>query len=489
MSNQFTYNNGYQDFRGYNYPNQDFYQNYHWAMRAGFQVNDRVRIGENAVDLTTGQPIPSVWHGYEDTISAVRNDGAEVLLQALNVWVRASDVRLLGPGRASVVNGTWALTAAEEAANVSPTEPRVLEPGTVVGVRLIQPTDGSRFVRWESDVPNVQFIPNATTENVLFVMPDSNITVRAVLNALQPPTPPIGTTPPMRAVNVAGGVGSGFFPEGTTVQIVATPPEGDQFVNWTILSGGITLADINRAHTSFTLGNQDVSIRANFEAIPATPPPPPPPPIPEPPTPEPFRVGDLVTVNSGVQTWATGEGMPNWVHGRTYPIIEIRTRNGVLELLLGNGINSWIRATDVTRASETTSPPVRVGDTVRVNQGTRIWATGEGMPNWIHGRTYPVIEIRTRSGVTELLLGNGINSWIRQPDVTRVSGTANSPIQINNRVRVNTGVGTWATGERMPAWVHGRVYPVIEIRTRSGVTELLLGDINSWIRQVDVTRV
>ena len=60
-----------------------------------------------------------------------------------------------------------------------------------------------------------------------------------------------------------------------------------------------------------------------------------------------------------------------------------------------------------------------VGDQVRVNQGVRTWATGEGMPSWVHGRIYPVIEIRTRNGATQLLLG-GINSWILQTDVTRV---------------------------------------------------------------------
>jgi len=226
----------------------------------------------------------------------------------------------------------------------------------------------------------------------------------------------------------------------------------------------------------------------------ATPPTTPPPPPTTTPT---IQLNDQVRVNQGVQTWATGQGMPSWVHGRTYPVIEIRTRNGVRELLLGNGINSWIRQTDVTRVSgaPTTTPNIQLNERVRVNQGVRTWATGEGMPSWVHGRTYPVIEIRTRNGVRELLLGNGINSWIRQTDVTRVSGTTTTPtppttIQLNDRVRVNQGVRTWATGEGMPSWVHGRIYPVIEIRTRNGVRELLLGNgINSWIRQTDVTRV
>ena len=217
------------------------------------------------------------------------------------------------------------------------------------------------------------------------------------------------------------------------------------------------------------------------------------------------RVGDQVRVNQGVRTWATGEGMPSWVHGRVYPVIEIRTRGGATELLLGGGINSWIRQSDVTAATNAAapapqSPPtatVRVNDRVRVKQGVGTWATGEGMPSWVHGRIYPVIEIRKRGGVTELLLGSGINSWIRATDVRKVSQTAapatpttpTATIRVNDRVRVNSGVGTWATGEGMPSWVHGRTYKVIEKRTRDGVKQLLLGDINSWIRQRDVTKV
>jgi len=223
------------------------------------------------------------------------------------------------------------------------------------------------------------------------------------------------------------------------------------------------------------------------------------------------RVGDRVRVNQGVGTWATGEGMPSWVHGRVYPVIEIRTRGGATELLLGGGINSWIRQADVTAVANAApaapapvtpapAPPptatVRVNDRVRVKQGVRTWATGEGMPSWVHGRIYPVIEIRRRGGATELLLGDGINSWIRSKDVKKVSQAATpapttptATIRVNDRVKVNNGVRTWATGEGMPSWVHGRTYKVIEKRTRNDVKQLLLGDINSWIRQSDVTKV
>ena len=212
------------------------------------------------------------------------------------------------------------------------------------------------------------------------------------------------------------------------------------------------------------------------------------------------QVGDRVRVNQGALTWATGEGIPSWVHGRVYPVIETRIRNNATELLLGAGINSWIRLTDITVVTETTPTPpptttIRLNDRVKVKQGVRTWATGEGMPSWVHGRIYPVIEIRTRHGITELLLGAGINSWIRETDVKKSAEAIPTPpppattIRVNDRVKVNQGVRTWATGEGMPSWVHGRTYQVIETRTRAGHKELLLGDILSWIRKSDVTKV
>ena len=481
VSNQFTYN-GYRDYGlNYNYPNNqdNFYRYAFQSTRAPLQVGDRVRINPTAQYFVNGQPIPSSYHNTETYIQEINVEGTELLLYGITDWLYAVDVTSVMPSvyNVNVVNGTGDGTFPQ---------------GTRVDISATPPAS-QRFVNWTVTAGGVT-LADYYSPNTYFTLGNEDVIVTANLEdipATSPTTPAPPTIPVQsRAVNVLGGFGGGFFPVGRRVEILATPVDGKRFLNWTVNAGGITLADANNAHTYFTLGNQDVVITANLEDLPTTQPPTPP--TTQPPTtpiPTPIRVGDQVKVNQGVRTWATGEGMPSWVHGRTYPVIEIRTRNGVTELLLGNGINSWIRASDVTRVSETTSTPIQISDQVKVNQGVRTWATGEGMPSWVHGRTYPVIEIRTRSGVTELLLGNGINSWIRLTDVTRVSGTANNPIQINNRVRVNQGVRTWATGEGMPSWVHGRIYPVIEIRTRGGNTELLLGDINSWIRQTDVTKV
>jgi uncharacterized repeat protein (TIGR02543 family) len=78
-------------------------------------------------------------------------------------------------------------------------------------------------------------------------------------------------TIPTYAVTVTNGTGGGNYATGATVTITAgTPPTGQQFKNWTVNSGGITLANANSTSTTFTMPANAVAVTANFEPIPAT---------------------------------------------------------------------------------------------------------------------------------------------------------------------------------------------------------------------------
>lgn len=68
-----------------------------------------------------------------------------------------------------------------------------------------------------------------------------------------------------------------------------------------------------------------------------------PPPPPEPPPS--IGVGSQVQINQTAHTWATGQPIPAWALGQIYTVRLLR--NYDRELLL-EGINSWIRAEDVT---------------------------------------------------------------------------------------------------------------------------------------------
>ena len=388
-----------------------------------------------------------------------------------------SDVRVT-ERLASISRGEWVLSAEDIANGVVATEsPRIVAPGTVVGISAFL-DDYDEFIRWNT-TPEVK-LTDPENPVTSFVMPDSNVQIQAYVHRqyglgdtviigdrlqlqiggqwVTPPAHTVGLEDVVgdvrnngteifltslntwariipyepavtNTVTVVRGFGSGTFPIGSTVEILATPHHGFNFTHWTMPSGNVPLANPNSAHTSFRLGHEPVVVEANFSPVSTTPPGPAPGPGPggTPPggggmvLPGGFNVGGRVRVNNGVTTWATGEGMPSWVHGRTYPIIQIRTRNGIQELLLGEGIMSWARASDVSHADGAVGGgTVHLGSRVRLNNGVRTWATGEGIPSWVHGRTYPVIEMRTRNGVQEVLLGEGINSWARRTDVVLV---------------------------------------------------------------------
>ena len=58
----------------------------------------------------------------------------------------------------------------------------------------------------------------------------------------------------------------------------------------------------------------------------------------------------------------------------------------------------------------------KVGSKVQVKQSAKNWATGQSIPSWVKGRIYTVKE----SNNVKTLLGDGINSWINNSDLTQV---------------------------------------------------------------------
>ncbi len=85
-------------------------------------------------------------------------------------------------------------------------------------------------------------------------------------------TPVSITVPaPKYAVTVTNGSGSGQYAQGETVTITASAaPSGQQFKEWEIVSGNITLASSTSEITSFTMPAEEVSVKAIYEAVPVT---------------------------------------------------------------------------------------------------------------------------------------------------------------------------------------------------------------------------
>lgn len=73
------------------------------------------------------------------------------------------------------------------------------------------------------------------------------------------------------ALTVTNGSGTGEYEQGATVTITAdTATSGQQFKEWEVVSGTITLADSMRETTTFTMPAEAVSVKANYEVIPET---------------------------------------------------------------------------------------------------------------------------------------------------------------------------------------------------------------------------
>lgn len=67
------------------------------------------------------------------------------------------------------------------------------------------------------------------------------------------------------------GTTTGEYAQDETVTITAdAAPSGQQFKEWTVVSGNISLASSTSATTTFTMPAEAVSVKANYEAIPVT---------------------------------------------------------------------------------------------------------------------------------------------------------------------------------------------------------------------------
>lgn len=96
------------------------------------------------------------------------------------------------------------------------------------------------------------------------------------------------------------------------------------------------------------------------------------------------------------------------------------------------------------QANKTPKSAIKVGNTVKVNYSARRWANGAGMPSWVHGKSYKVIQV---SG-NKVLLG-GIMSWINKSDIELTLKTS--------------------AGSARPARSNGQVYTVRYGDTVSGI--------------------
>ena len=127
----------------------------------------------------------------------------------------------------------------------------------------LTPAAGYKIDSFTAKKTNGSSIGELSNENktISFTVPKDNsetITVTAALS-LAPHT-----------LTVASGSGTGQYTMGETVQIAANAPQaGWRFTKWTV-SGSGTIASETATQTTFTMGDTDAAVTANYEQIPFT---------------------------------------------------------------------------------------------------------------------------------------------------------------------------------------------------------------------------
>ncbi|MDD3777565.1 MAG: hypothetical protein PHN32_08170, partial [Actinomycetota bacterium] len=131
---------------------------------------------------------------------------------------------------------------------------------------LATPAAGYQFVNWTSSGGGT--FGDASDPSTTFTMPGANVTVTANFALIPPDTYTLTMAEnPAGSGTASDQTGTGPYEEDETVNILATPAAGYQFVNWTS-SGGGTFGDASDPSTTFTMPGANVTVTANFELIP-----------------------------------------------------------------------------------------------------------------------------------------------------------------------------------------------------------------------------
>lgn len=227
-----------------------------WTRFAGTKVVDNyidahpgyARTSFDAYGLPEGTNyVKVVFPNLNDVQYKLRSGKA---MPVLNTDVQLAKVTFMQKKGASdaAVPGFTFTEEGKEPVSVLPFETVKLNAGT---------RDGYTFEGWTVTEGNVTLENAAETS---FVMPTANVTVKANWKAI-PYTVAVEQSTAQQS-------GAGTYTVGDTVQLNAGSREGYSFEGWTVAEGNVTLE--NTAETSFVMPAGNVTVKANWKAIPYT---------------------------------------------------------------------------------------------------------------------------------------------------------------------------------------------------------------------------
>ncbi len=124
--------------------------------------------------------------------------------------------------------------------------------GATVTLTADAPSAGYVFTGWAVVWGGVT-LASLTDQTTTFTMPSNTVEITANYELIP------------YAVTVNNGTGGGNYAPGATVTIAATPPAGNRFTGWTVVSGGVTLHSATSETTTFTMPEEAVEVTADYE--------------------------------------------------------------------------------------------------------------------------------------------------------------------------------------------------------------------------------
>ena len=247
-----------------------------------------MNLPEQVNIVTEGNTVSSASVTWDTTTPASGNYDPSVLTEqtvTLNGTVTCPDsIDANGSSLTTTITITISAAGIVGAPTANPTAGTYLENQSVAltssteGATIYYTTDGSEptIISGAPDGTTAKYTAPIAVTGTEGQSSTTTIKAIAVKNGMQDSsveafTYTIQIPVPKYAVTVTNGSGTGQYAQGETITITAgAAPSGQQFKEWEVVSGTITLASSTSETTTFTMPTEAVSVKANYEAIPVT---------------------------------------------------------------------------------------------------------------------------------------------------------------------------------------------------------------------------
>ena len=164
------------------------------------------------------------------------------------------DIEIKALWKNSVITpSTYTITVSNDGNGTGAATPSTAAAGTTI-ILTAMPKEGYHFKEWQVISGGV------TIKDDKFLMPDSNVEVRAIFEKDAPPVPTEFTITVKTDGNGTASASHAKAVVGTEIRLTATPKEGYHFKEWQVISGGVTIKD-----DKFLMPDSNVEVRAIFE--------------------------------------------------------------------------------------------------------------------------------------------------------------------------------------------------------------------------------